>query len=47
MTTIPNFDITSDLKVEFFLPDTSENAFIIGISTLGRQQFYLVETYLS
>jgi hypothetical protein len=35
MTTIPNFDITSDLKVEFFLPDTSENAFIVGISTLG------------
>jgi hypothetical protein len=35
MTTIPNFDIASDLKVEFFLPDTSENAFIIGISTLG------------
>ena len=35
MTTIPNFDITSDLKVEFFLPDTSDNAFIIGISTLG------------
>ncbi len=35
MTSIPNFDITSDLKVEFFLPDTSENAFIIGISTLG------------
>jgi hypothetical protein len=35
MTTIPNFDITSNLKVEFFLPDTSENAFIIGISTLG------------
>jgi hypothetical protein len=35
MTSIYNFDITSDLKVEFFLPDTSENAFIIGISTLG------------
>jgi hypothetical protein len=35
MTSISNFDITSDLKVEFFLPDTSENAFIIGISTLG------------
>jgi len=35
MTSIPNFDITSDLKVEFFLPDTSENAFIVGISTLG------------
>jgi hypothetical protein len=35
MTTIPNFDITSDLRVEFFLPDTSDNAFIIGISTLG------------
>jgi hypothetical protein len=35
MTSIPNFDITSDLRVEFFLPDTSDNAFIIGISTLG------------
>ena len=35
MTSISNFDITSDLKVEFFLPDTSDNAFIIGISTLG------------
>jgi hypothetical protein len=35
MTSIPNFDITSDLRVEFFLPDTSGNAFIIGISTLG------------
>jgi hypothetical protein len=35
MSTIPNFDITSDLRVEFFLPDTSDNAFIIGISTLG------------
>jgi hypothetical protein len=35
MTSITNFDITSDLRVEFFLPDTSDNAFIIGISTLG------------
>jgi hypothetical protein len=35
MTSIANFDITSDLKVEFFLPDTSENAFIVGVSTLG------------
>jgi len=38
MTTIPNFDITSDLRVEFFLPDSSENAFIIGISTLGSSR---------
>jgi len=38
MTTIPSFDITSDLKVEFFLPDSSENAFIIGISTLGSSR---------
>tara|TARA_R110000796_G_scaffold48611_5_gene116452 strand:+ start:1156 stop:2472 length:1317 start_codon:yes stop_codon:yes gene_type:complete len=35
MSSITNFDITSDLRVEFFLPDTSDNAFIIGISTLG------------
>ena len=35
MTTIANFDLATDLKVEFFLPDTSENAFIIGISALG------------
>jgi hypothetical protein len=38
MTTIANFDITSDLRVEFFLPDSSENAFIIGISTLGSSR---------
>ena len=35
MTIIPAFDISTDLNVEFFLPDTSDNAFIIGISTLG------------
>ena len=35
MTTVPNFDIENDLRVEFFLPDSSDNAFIIGISTLG------------
>lgn len=35
MTTIANFDLATDLKVEFFLPDTSDNAFIIGISALG------------
>jgi hypothetical protein len=38
MTSIANFDITSDLRVEFFLPDSSENAFIIGISTLGSSR---------
>jgi hypothetical protein len=30
-----NFDIASDLKVEFFLPDAEGNLFIIGISLLG------------
>jgi hypothetical protein len=38
MTTIDSFDITRDLRVEFFLPDSSENAFIIGISTLGSSR---------
>jgi hypothetical protein len=32
---LPNFDITSDLKVEFYLPDAEGNLFIIGISLLG------------
>lgn len=35
MSVINNFDIASDLKVEFFLPKESENAFIIGVSKLG------------
>ncbi len=35
MTTIPNFDIATDLKVEFYLPDEASNLFIIGISKLG------------
>jgi len=30
-----NFDIASDLKVEFFLPDAEGNLFILGISLLG------------
>ena len=30
-----NFDIASDLKVEFYLPDAEGNLFIIGISLLG------------
>jgi len=38
MTTINKFDIANDLRVEFFLPDSSENAFIIGISTLGSSR---------
>jgi hypothetical protein len=32
---LPNFDIASDLKVEFFLPDAEGNLFILGISLLG------------
>jgi len=35
VTTIPNFDIATDLKVEFYLPDEASNLFIIGISKLG------------
>ena len=35
MTTIPDFDITTDLKVEFFLAGGGENVFIIGVSKLG------------
>jgi hypothetical protein len=35
MTTIPDFDIATDLKVEFFLPNISEGIFIIGISLIG------------
>jgi hypothetical protein len=30
-----NFDIATDLKVEFFLPDAEGNLFILGISLLG------------
>jgi hypothetical protein len=37
MTTIPNFDIANDLKVEFFLPNLDDNAFIVGISLLGGE----------
>jgi hypothetical protein len=32
---LPNFDITSDLKVEFYLPDAEGNLFVLGISLLG------------
>lgn len=32
---LTNFDIGSDLKVEFYLPDAEGNLFIIGISLLG------------
>ena len=35
MSVITDFDIATDLKVEFFLPDLRENPFIIGISLLG------------
>ncbi len=32
---LTDFDIASDLKVEFFLPDAEGNLFILGISLLG------------
>lgn len=35
MTTIPDFDIAQDLKVEFFLAGGGENVFIIGVSKIG------------
>lgn len=35
MTTITDFDIATDLKVEFFLAGGGENIFIIGVSKLG------------
>lgn len=35
MTTIADFDIATDLKVEFFLPGGGDNNFIIGISLIG------------
>jgi hypothetical protein len=35
MPTITNFDIATDLKVEFFLAGGGENVFVIGVSKLG------------
>lgn len=35
MPTISNFDIATDLKVEFYLAGGGENLFVIGISKLG------------
>ncbi len=35
MTTLANFDLQNDLKVEFYLPDEASNLFIIGISKIG------------
>lgn len=35
MTQIANFDITQDLIVEAYLPNTGSNAFLIGISLIG------------
>lgn len=35
MTTVADFDIATDLKVEFFLPNLEGNPFIVGISKLG------------
>lgn len=35
MTTIANFDIATDLKVEFFVPNAAGDTFILGVSELG------------
>lgn len=35
MTQVENFDIATDLKVEFYLPDAVGNLFILGVSLLG------------
>ena len=35
MTTISNFDIATDLKVEFYLAGGTTNYFVIGVSKLG------------
>lgn len=35
MSTIENFDIASDLLVEFFIPSEADNLFIIGVSEIG------------
>ena len=35
MAVINNFDIATDLKVEFLLPVGARNVFVLGISTLG------------
>lgn len=37
MTTVPNFDIATDLKVEFYLPIEEADLFTIGISKLNSQ----------
>lgn len=37
MTTIADFNIATDLKVEFYLPDEASNLFIIGISKIGGE----------
>jgi hypothetical protein len=35
LAVIPDFDIKTDLKVEFLLPVGARNVFVLGISTLG------------
>jgi len=35
MSSIADFDIASDLKVEFFIPNEADNLFIIGVSRIG------------
>lgn len=35
MTSIANFDIANDVKVEFFVPNAAGDTFILGVSELG------------
>jgi len=35
MTTIANFDIATDVKVEFYVPNAEGDVFILGVSQLG------------
>ncbi len=35
MTTIPNFDIATDVKVELYIPNAASDVFILGVSELG------------
>lgn len=35
MTAVANFDIATDVKVEIFVPNADDDAFILGVSVLG------------
>ena len=35
MSLLTDFDIATDLKVEFYIPNDADNLFIIGVSDIG------------